>query len=164
MGSLAILAAIAATAALADDPPAYRAYWLAPAGERAATYQRLLVTIGPIEDLSGRRLDMHRSPARPLVFDHPALGFATVGRDSLWEDPFRCIPALGIVDPAARTAEMEGVVYAYEPCPLAEVLRLLEKPLGSGTAHRRIHPLAGAERTAQLFADLLRAQLARERE
>jgi hypothetical protein len=54
---------------------------------------------------------------------------------------------------------IDGISYAYEPCPLTDLLRLLDKPEGTLPIHRREAPLAGAEVTARAFRLLLLEQM-----
>jgi hypothetical protein len=88
-----------------------------------------------------------------------AMTFRTYQRDSLYGDPFRCVREFGAVDAAAKTAVVDGTTYQYEPSPLGDVVRLLERPLGTIPIHRREDPLAGAAQTAKAFRLLLREQL-----
>lgn len=87
------------------------------------------------------------------------MDFETYRRDSLWAHPFRCVERIGAVDPAARSAVIDGAVYTYEPCPLTDVVRLLDRPLGTLPVGRRALPLAGAAQTARAFRLLLREQV-----
>ena len=63
------------------------------------------------------------------------------------------------MDAASKTAVVDGVTYRYDPCPLGDVARLLENPLGTIPIRRREHPLYGAEHTAKAFRVLLREQM-----
>jgi hypothetical protein len=137
----------------------YRAYWLTGPVVRGESreYLWLLVTRGPIEDLAGAK----KRPA--LLFDDLAFTFRTYQKDSLWSDPFRPVQQFGPVSREANTAVLDGVTYKYESCPLKDVVRLLEKPLGTIPVHRGPHPLAGAEQTAKAFRLLLVEQMKAEK-
>lgn len=170
MKSLTVLTIVVllATVGLAGDKPdepakpikpiprddRYQAYWLvAPATGDRTEYQRLLVTRGPIEQLAGVK------SGSKLLFDNAAMTFQTYKRDSLWEDPFRSVQQFGAVDAKAKTAVVDGSTYLYEPCPLEDVVGLLEKPEGTIPIHRRVHPLSGAEQTTKAFRLLLQEQM-----
>jgi hypothetical protein len=130
----------------------YNAYWLDEVTkDQTHGYQQLLVTAGPLADLSGRKL-----PPAKFALDHPALTFATYGRDSLWDHPFQCVPAVGKVD--GKTVVLGEKTYTFEAIDIGEVVKLLENPLGTKPVHRRVHPLAGAKQTAKAFALMLKEQ------
>lgn len=149
-----LLLAVALLAPVPEKPApvVYHAYWLEgppPTNE----YQLLLVTAGPLATLSERKL-----PDPKLALDHPAFTFATHQRDSLWADPFRCLPGVGKV--GDKTVALGEKTYTFEEVDVREVVKLLEAPLGTLTVHRRAHPLAGAEQSAKAFAGLLKEQIA----
>jgi hypothetical protein len=160
----AALAVLAASAA--DGPPRlkpvsydapYRAYWLTGPGEQAG-YLTLLVTHGPVEGLAGHE----KWSDFPL--DNMAMTFRAYKKDSLWDSPFKPVLRFGEVDPAERTAVLDGVAYSYEGCDLKDVVRLLEKPFGTIPISRISHPIRGAEHTAKAFRLLLLEQMDREKE
>lgn len=139
------------------DAP-FRAYWLmAPDEGKRAEYQHLLVTHGAIEELAGH------STWSPFPLDNMAMTFRTYKRDSLWDKPFLGIKVFGAIDAASKTAVVDGASYLYEPCPLADVVKLLDKPLGSLPISRISDPLQGAEHTAKAFRLLLEEQMKTEK-
>lgn len=135
------------------DAP-FLAYWLMAkeAGNRA-DYPLLLVTHGPLEDLAGHQAWSHHP------FDNMAMTFRSYRRNSLWDAPFLCVKRFGAIDTTSKTAVVDGSTYLYEACPLQDVVKLLEKPLGTLPISRRVDPLEGAEQTAKAFQLLLKLQL-----
>ena len=139
------------------DAP-FRAYWLmAPDDGKRTEHQHLLVTHGVIEDLAE-----HRAWST-FPFDNMAMTFRTYKRDSLWNEPFFCVKVFGAIDATSKTAVVDGATRQYEPCPLTEVVRLLEKPTGSLSVSRISDPLQGANQTAKAFRLLLEEQLKAEK-
>src|SRR5450432_4787580 len=117
----------------------YQAYWLMPPRKgKKAEYQTLLIAHGPIEALAG-----HKTWSN-LPFDNMAMTFQTYRRDSFWDEPFHNVQQFGDVDAKATTTVVDGTTFSYEPCPLQDVVKLLEKPLGAIPIHRRVSPLSGA--------------------
>jgi hypothetical protein len=172
---LMILPGVAIAKAPAENPSskeatspkvAYKAYWLLELkpGERA-NYQRLLIVSQPLERLATLELPprVHsatREGKTALPFDHWAFTFDTYGKDSLWSDPFSCVKKIGEYDQEAKTLVVDGIKSRVEECPLADVVELLENPLGKQPLHRMHHPLTGAEVTAKAFVMLLKEQIA----
>jgi hypothetical protein len=167
---LSVVVALAAVGIAGDEPKdafktlksvlrdaPYQAYWLSPAKGGEPDYPFLLVTHGPVEDLAG-----HEAWSA-LPFDNMAMTFKTYKRDSLWDHPFVCVQKFGEVDAKAKSVVVDKVTYAYEPCPLRDVVRLLENPDGTIAIHRRVIPLYGAEATAKAFRFLLQEQLKAEK-
>jgi hypothetical protein len=139
------------------DAP-FQAYWISGTKDLSDVgYERLLVTHGPLESLSGH------TRWSTLPFDNMAMTFETYQRDSLWDKPFTVVSKIGVVDAAAKTAEIEDQSVRYEPCTLDEVVRLLEKPLGTKPIHRRVNPLQSAGQTARAFRLLLLDQMKQAR-
>jgi hypothetical protein len=162
MKTLVVASAILATVIAAGAPkpgpkpveqnPLYSAYWLVgPDGRR--DYQTLMVTPWPIEKLAGYK------KWSDLPFDNMVMTFRTYERDSLWDSPFKPVKQIGAVDSKAKNIVLDGVTYTYEPGDLKDVIRLLEKPLGTIALHRRPHPLHRAENTARAFRLLLLDQM-----
>ena len=151
---------------LAGDNP-YRAYWLKypPKEGNQTGYGLLLITRWPIEKLSGFKKGPgfgDKGPGRPgPVLDEMAFTFIHHAKDSLWLEPFHLIKEFGKVD--AKSVTADGVTYEYEPCALADVVRLLDQPLGKGMLHRPHHPLDGAWQTAKAFRMLLLDQIKNEK-
>jgi hypothetical protein len=137
----------------------YRAYWLTRplARGEAQGYRWLLVTRGAIHDLAGQK------KWSDLPFDNVAISFRTYEKDSLWSHPFSLVQQFGPVSADEKTGIVDGVTYNYEPCPLKDVVRLLENPLGTIAVHRGPHRLAGVERTARAFRLLLLEQMKNEK-
>jgi hypothetical protein len=152
------LAVLATAVAAAPAPRAfgpstlYRAYWLVGPDKRR-DYLTLMVSPWPVEELAGHT---RRSQ---WLFDNTVMTFQTYERDSLWDVPFKPVGQVGAVDPKAKTVVLDGVSYTYEPGELKDVVRLLEKPLGTIPLHRPYHPLRGAEQTARAFRLLLLEQM-----
>jgi hypothetical protein len=116
-------------------------------------YQRLLVTHGPIEALAGH------VRWSTLPFDNMAMTFTTYKKESLWDKPFTIVEKIGPVDADAHVVVVDNLSCEYEPCPLQDVIRLLEKPIGPKPAHARVDPLESAHQTAAAFRLLLQEQL-----
>ena len=135
----------------------YRAYWLVgPDGRRE--YLTLLVTHGPVEDLAGHKAWSKQS------LDNMAMTFVTYKKDSLcWDDPFKPVLQVGIVDEKALTVLLDGVKFTYEPGRLEDVLQLMKNPRGTIPISRRKNPLEGAHRTAKAFLYLLQEQLTNQK-
>lgn len=164
--SLTALAQTKAPEAHSVAKPHYTAYWLLELKKGdAANYQRLLIVQQPLEKLANQKLpprglSSRREGSTPLPFDHVAITFATYGKDSLWSDPFACVKEFGEYGQEAQTLVVDGVKSRVETCPLGDVVRLLENPLGKQPIHRMSHPLSGAELTAKAFVMLLKEQMA----
>jgi hypothetical protein len=145
---------------------AYRAYWLKYQEQgKFPGYGLLLLTRGPIEKLSGFKRQPAVDDKGPvghfLIFDEAAFTVMHHGQDSLWSDPFHVIKEFGMVE--AKSVTVDGTAYDFAPCALADVLRLLDKPLGKARLHRLSHPLTGAEQTAKAFRLLLLDQIKNEK-
>lgn len=130
----------------------YHAYWLVEVEPAPSEYQYLLVTLGPLEDLT--RMD--EAATHPL--DAEAMTFRTYGRDSLWRDPFHPV-SVRRVDGSSKAVTVEGIGYRFETCSITDLISLLERPLGTIPISRRMHPLTGMEQTAKAFRLLLLEQL-----
>lgn len=135
------------------DAP-FHAYWIAGTSkEREAGYERLLITHGPLESLAGHE------QWSPFPLDNMAMTFRTYRRDSFWDQPFRIVKKIGVVDRVARTVMIDGEISNYDPCELEDVVGLLERPQGTKPLHRIVAPLQFAEQTARAFRLLLKEQL-----
>ncbi len=137
-----------------DEPAPFHAYWLTGRAGPDHGYLTLLVTRGPITRPTGTP-----SVSPPQLFDRAGFTFQTYGKDSFWAAPFQPVKAFGAPDAAAKTVTLDGADYSYEPCPLADVVRLLDKPWGTLLLHRGPPPLDGATQTAKAFRSLLVEQM-----
>ena len=146
----------------------YHAYWLtrqppAPGGE----YLELLVSRLPIDRLVAESVGLefvfNKAPDRqPPLLDALALTIATYEKDSVWNGdgvPLKALRSIRDFRPKERAVSVNGKTYRYEECPLADVVRLLERPEGTKPIHRIHAPLGGYEQTARALRLLLREQL-----
>lgn len=136
----------------------YHVYWLTKDGEEVSSgYIPLLLSRRPIEELSL----VDNLVTEPLL-DATAVMVITYAKDSIWNDnghPFKPISSAGTVDSAARLAVLNGKTYPYSNASIAEVVSLLEHPLGTISIHRTHAPINGAEEFVSALLDKLRRQM-----
>ncbi len=157
------------------EEEAYLAYWLTsdpPAKDPTQYEPVLLVTRLPLEKLQPhfdlQRLRDHLlkpDDDQPLL-EALALTIETYRKDSIWNvdrRPLKSVRGIANVNAEKRRVEVNGKTYRYEDCPLANVVRLIERPEGKVPLHRREAPLAGAKQTARALRLLIKEQLASEK-
>jgi len=110
-----------------DEMPAAHAYYVFATGSRGR-YVPLLVSTSPLEELS--------SAAR----DSEVVLITTYERDSIWRLE-RGVPlAAADVSPGPRMLRLRDVEYDYQEIAPAEVLHLLEHPVGTISVHSTFSP------------------------
>ncbi len=180
-----VLAAIEEYSSFSPSHDRYLAYWLAshPPDPKSHEYEPLLlITRMPIEVLA-RHVERWPDSAPPdellekkqsgkktwtvQLLDGLALTIETHHKDSIWNPdghPIKHLQSISKVRWQDREAIVNGKNYRYEVCPLADVIRLLDRPEGTMPIHRLHGPLTGYEQTAKALSLLLREQLAADRE
>jgi hypothetical protein len=153
----------------------YVAYWLTrepPDPNRSEYEPVLLLARYPIEQLA--RLFQGFTPKEIADFlqkrdtlDAPALTIETYKKDSIWNAdgwPFKKLQSVGEVNDKQGTVMVNGKKYRFEPCPIKDVVYLLEHPEGKLPVHRIHPPVAGTVQavTGRALLLLLKEQLASE--
>ncbi len=161
--------------ALGEPGDKYLAFWLTrdpPPADRTEEEPVLLLTRLPLKQLPELfdLRQLHDRLVKPRS-DEPllealALTIETYKKDSIWNAdrrPLKAVQKIASVNDETRHVVVNGNAYRYEECPLAEVVRLLERPQGKIPIHRIHAPLAGATQTARALRALLKEQVASEK-
>ena len=145
----------------------YYLYWLTKPD--LGEYVDLLISKKPILNLESLTVDIDQAS-----LDSIAIIARTYMKDSIWNvdlRPFKSVLSVRSVDPEKKTIVLtykdilsvtdkqtmvlKETSYKYESAHLADVISLLENPIGTIPIHRIYAPVAGAEElTRQLLAKL----------
>ena len=145
----------------------FAVYWLTEKDDEISSKRVLLITQIPLRQvpawLSLKSFMPKGTPPVSLpILDDAALRIETYEKDSILNldsRPIKAVTQFAELNENKRTVSVDGVLYRYEKCEIAEAVRLLGAPEGKIRISRPLPPLAGMEQTARALKLLLEAQL-----